>query len=117
VSCGDPVQGNIDFVAQMKAPEFIKIRNRSNQTLNLRNYEVESSPYFYEFTGRDSLLLPRTEFRLYIQRSLLPDNPLARSWGFNRYLLADRKDAVSLRNPLGAPVACHAWGGFKCPRV
>jgi hypothetical protein len=76
---------------------------------------VESSPYFYEF-GRDALLTPRGELRLYIQKAP-PLELLAKSWNFSRYLLADRKDVVTLRNPVGAPVACHAWGGVKCPRV
>jgi hypothetical protein len=42
---------------------------------------------------------------------------IVKNWGFSVGLLADRKDAVTLRNPLGAPVACHSWGGVKCPKV
>lgn len=115
VNCSDPLDGKIEMKANMKAPEYIRLRNTSNGPLDLRDYEVESSPYFYEF-GADSVLLPRVEFRLYIQKALLPGNPLFKSWNFGRYLLADRKDVVALRNPLGAPVACDAWGGVKCPK-
>ena len=28
-----------------------------------------------------------------------------------------RSDVVTLRDPMGAPLVCNAWGGEKCPKV
>lgn len=115
-SCRDPLAGKVEVVATYRAPEYITIRNTSAEVLRLDQYEMESVPWFYEF-GRGDVLLPRQSLRLYIQRAPLKASPLTRSWGHRVYLLSDNKDAVTLRNPAGAPVACHAWGGVRCPRV
>ena len=39
------------------------------------------------------------------------------NWGHTDPLFGDKSDVVTLRNPLGAPVVCDAWGGEKCPQV
>ena len=44
-------------------------------------------------------------------------NAFARSWGQPDSSLSDQAGAVTLRNPLGAPVVCNAWGGEPCPDV
>ena len=28
-----------------------------------------------------------------------------------------RSDVVTLRDPMGAPLVCNAWGGEKCHKV
>ena len=45
------------------------------------------------------------------------DTQFVKNWASSKFLLADKKDVVTLRNPLGAPVTCAAWGGMRCPDV
>jgi endonuclease YncB( thermonuclease family) len=115
-SCVEPLAGKVEVDVTYKAPESIRVRNVSGEIISLAEYEIESAPWFYEF-GADALLVPGQTFTLRVGNSLLPDTPLARSWGKSAYLLSDKKDIVTLRNPLGAPVACAAWGGEQCPSV
>jgi endonuclease YncB( thermonuclease family) len=113
--CREPLKGRVAITARYRAPESIRIRNVSNGVIDLYEYEVESVPWFYEF-ARNTLLAPRQTLVLWVGRRKRADTPLAKSWGHRRYLLSDRRDVVTLRNPLGAPVTCHAWGGLRCPR-
>jgi endonuclease YncB( thermonuclease family) len=115
-ACVEPLAGKVAVEAAYKAPEAIRVRNVSTEIINLAEYEIESVPWFYEF-GTDAVLVPGQTFTLWVGNSFLPDTPFARSWGKSVYLLADKKDVVTLRNPRGAPVACDAWGGLQCPSV
>ena len=48
------------------------------------------------------------------------DTAFEKGWGLSDYILGDKSDVVSLRNPLGAPFACDSWGGgprAHCPDV
>jgi hypothetical protein len=72
-------------------------------------------PWFYEFEPF-TVLQPGQALVLYIGSGGSQGRAIVKNWGM-RPLLADKKDIVTLRNVLGAPVACHAWGGKKCPRV
>jgi hypothetical protein len=94
---------------------FGNCRDNLAGKVDLREYEVETSPYFYEF-GRGTTIQPRGSLVLYIGRAVgrTRRNTIVRSWG--RFgLLGDGSDAVILRSPLGAPVDCHAWGSTRCP--
>ena len=115
-ACVEPLAGKVEIDASYKAPESIRVRNVSSELINLHEYEIESVPWFYEF-GSDALLAPGQSFTLWVGNSLLPDTPLAKSWGKSVYLLSDNKDVVTLRSPRGAPIACAAWGGEQCPTV
>jgi endonuclease YncB( thermonuclease family) len=112
-SCREPLADKVRIQAHYGAPEYIRIRNTSNTTVNLFQYEVERAPWFYEF-GRESVLLPGQRLDLYVQRS---SGAFARSWGQPGPRLGDRRGVVTLRSPLGAPVTCDAWGGERCPDV
>ena len=116
VSCSEPLAGKVEIRAAYRAPEAITVRNISTERISLDEYEIESAPWFYEFE-RDTVLLPGQEFVLWTQRAPEPGGALSRSWNHGVYLLSDRKDIVTLRNPLGMPVTCHAWGGESCPAV
>jgi hypothetical protein len=64
------------------------------------------------------VLQPKEEVTVVIQREPVRDLLLVKGWGFDVYLLGDKSDVVSLRNPLGAPVACDSWGSdTRCPSV
>lgn len=117
-ACRDPLAGRVDVRATFRGTEFVTITNRTNQALDLTEYEVESVPWFYEFS-RGTTLEPHRSLVLNIGRGGRRGgkNTLVENWGFSIGLLADRKDAVTLRNPRGAPVACHSWGGVSCPNV
>jgi endonuclease YncB( thermonuclease family) len=115
--CRDTLADKIDIRATFTGTEFVTLTNRTGEAIDLSEYEVESVPWFYEFS-RGTTLEPRQRLILNIGRGGgRGRNTLVKNWGFNVGLLADRKDAVTLRNPFGAPVACHSWGGVRCPSV
>jgi endonuclease YncB( thermonuclease family) len=115
--CRDPLAGKVDLRATFRGTELVTIRNTTNGILDLSEYEIETSPHFYEF-ARGTRIQPGGALVLYIRRgSGGRANTIVRSWGFPTGLLGDGNDAVVLRNPLGAPVACHAWGRVRCPKA
>lgn len=117
VDCRDPLKGRVEVRARRRAPESVRITNVSSRPADLTEYDLESVPWFYEFPP-GTVLAPGQRLVVHIQRNPRRDLPFEFGWGFRKYLLGDRRDVVTLRNPLGAPVACHAWGrGKRCPRV
>ena len=117
VACSEPLRGRVRIQARRRAPESIRVTNTSDAPIDLFEYEVESVPWFYEF-GTSALLPPGESIVLNVRGNPGRDTRFEKNWGFDRYLLGDKKDVVTLRNPLGAPVTCHAWGrGTRCPGV
>ena len=116
VACSEPLAGKVELKAQAKGREKIVVRNVSSTTVFLWEYEIESRPWFYEF-DRDAILPPGAEFTLWVGQADGPESSLNRGWNFEVGLLGDKRDVVTLRNPLGAPVVCDAWGGMSCPKV
>lgn len=114
LSCRDPAAGRVEVVATGRGTEYITISNTSAQPLDLTEYEIENQPWFYEFP-RGTVIPPGERLVLFVLTG--SGSGLVQNWGLPAPILNDRKDVVTLRNPLGAPVRCHAWGGMKCPRV
>lgn len=177
IGCYEPLRRSTLIRADAR-DEFVVVRNISREPISLAGYDLEASPWFYEF-GASDVLGPGKALVLWIGRpayhipndadgsppppgppsggggappnppngpacqpiggvipclpppGLFPPPPGARaaaasdrghlvayvkSWGFRRPLLGNRRDAVTLRNPLGAPVVCDAWGR-RCPGV
>lgn len=114
--CLEPLAGKVALEAHYGTPEYVRVRNTSNTTISLFEYEIEREPWFYEF-DRNTFLLPGQELDLYLQRRQGFENAFARSWGQPDSSLSDQAGAVTLRNPLGSPVVCNAWGGEACPDV
>ena len=113
--CRDGLAGKVDVHANFRGDEYVTIKNLTGKVISLNEYEMESVPWFFEFNS--TRLQPRQSLILYIGRGPRRGTAIVRNWGFRIGLLADRKDAVTLRNPFGAPVACHSWGGVRCPSV
>ena len=93
--------------------------NISSGPIDLYQYEIESVPYFYEF-GPGTVLQPDESIQVVVERSSAFDTAFEKGWGLSDYILGDKSDVVSLRNPLGAPFACDSWGGgprAHCPDV
>jgi endonuclease YncB( thermonuclease family) len=142
VKCSEPLAGQVSVTARYQGleHEWVTIRNSSAAPISLYQYELENSPWFYEFGPRD-VIQPGKSIVVWINkphpvpavngsRSLLPPTPGLvpfqsvqvggfRSWNHSDALLNDGADAVDLRNPLGMPVAgaCDAWGNARCPRI
>ena len=135
--CPEPLAGKVSLEARYTGAtyEWTTVMNTSSETIWLNEYEMESVPWFYEF-GPADVLAPGQALVLFNNRppdlapltkasaGLVPAVPgrmpfkdvsFFRSWGHTKPLFGDRDDTVTLRNPLGAPVVCHAWGGEKCP--
>ena len=140
VNCSEPLAGKVSVTARYRGSEWVTLRNISSSPVNLYQYELENSPWFYEFGPRD-VIQPGMSVVVWIDSphrlpaanggsSLLPPAPGIvpfrnvqaggfRSWNQSTALLNDRADVVDLRNPQGMPVrgACHAWGKkSRCPR-
>ena len=116
VGCSESLKGKVKLDAQRKAPESIRVTNTSSGPIDLSEYEIESAPYFYEFAP--GTILPEQEsIVVNVAGKRSNDTEFVKHWGFSKFLLADGKDAVTLRNPLGAPVKCATWGGARCPKV
>lgn len=113
-SCRDPLKGKLTVRATFRGTEYVTITNRTGSALDLSEYEVETSPWFYEF-ARGTTVPAYRALVLYIGRGRGGGRTIIRNWGFQTGLLGDGSDAVILRNPMGAPVECHAWGSIRCP--
>ena len=116
VDCSDPVRGNVSIRATFRGTEFVTLRNTSANSLDLGGYEISNSPWFYEFRP-GVVLAPGQTLVLYVGKGANRSDAIVKEWGFRNPLLADGGDVVTLRNPLGAPVACHAWRRERCPSV
>jgi endonuclease YncB( thermonuclease family) len=142
VQCPEPLARKVAVAARYWGlkHEWVMLTNKSPAPVSLYQYELESSPSFYEF-GKRSVIQPGKSIVVWIRkphpvpaskgsRDLLDAVPGQypfhhvqsggfRSWKHVIALLNDRADVVVLRNPLGMPVpgACHAWGSAHCPRV
>lgn len=116
VNCFEPAAGRVSLQATYRGNEFVTLTNTSSAPLDLTYYEIESVPWFYEFEPF-TVLQPGQALVLYIGNGGPQGRAIVKNWGFKTGLLADKKDVVTLRNTIGAPVACHAWGGKKCPKV
>ena len=142
VTCHEPLGGEISVTARYQGleHEWVTITNTSSEPVNLYQYELENSPWFYEFGPRDILqpgssmvvwvskphMVPATNGSRVLTAAVPGVFPFSsvqsdgfRSWNHTVALLNDGADAVLLRNPLGTPVqgACDAWGGARCPSV
>ena len=141
-SCSEALAGSVAVKARYQGleHEWVTLTNTSAVPISLNQYELENSPWFYEFGPRD-VLQPGASIVVWVNkphavpavngsRVLLDAVPGVfpfegvqsggfRSWNHAIALLNDGADAVLLRNPLGMPVpgACDAWGGASCPRV
>jgi len=142
VQCPEPLAGKLTVTARYHGleHEWVTIKNNSSAPVSLYEYELENSPWFYEF-DRGDVIQPGRSIVVWINRphrvpavngggSLLPPLPGRvpfqtvqaggfLSWSHATALLNDRADVVVLRNPQGRPVpgACDSWGKTHCPRV
>jgi endonuclease YncB( thermonuclease family) len=142
VSCTEPLADKVSVTARYQglAHEWVTLTNTSPAPISLHQYELENSPWFYEFGPRD-VLNPGSSIVVWIDKphsvpatngsrvtltavpGVFPFQGVQaggfRSWNHSTALLNDGADAVLLRNPLGMPVpgACDAWGDARCPRV
>jgi endonuclease YncB( thermonuclease family) len=141
VSCSEPLKGKVSVKARYMGAEheWVTIKNTSSSTFSLNEYELESVPWFWEFGPRD-VLAPGKETIVWVNQphripvdlpggrrievnpalgiSPFQDAVSFKAWGHKKSLFGDKSDTVTLRNPLGAPVTCHAWGrGERCPGV
>ena len=64
--CSEPLRGKLSILAKARRDEHVIIRNISSVPVNLAEYDLESSPWFYEF-GREDLLLPGKALVLWIE--------------------------------------------------
>ena len=142
LTCTEPLAGKVAVTARYQGleHEWVTLTNTSAEPINLYQYELENSPWFYEFGPRDILQPGAVDRGLGQQaargagreRLARPDWPrcpasfpfqgvqsVGSGAGTTVALLNDGADAVLLRNPLGMPVpgACDAWGGARCPSV
>ena len=142
VKCSEPHAGKVGVTARYMGldHEWVTLTNKSSSAISLYQYELESSPWFYEF-GPGDVIQPGKSIVVWINkphpvptaigsRGLVTPRPGVppfsdvqlggfRSWLHSDALLSDNKDMVALRNPLGIPVpgACDAWGGVPCPKI
>jgi endonuclease YncB( thermonuclease family) len=114
VGCRDALAGKVALAARFRGPEWVAVVNISAQQVNLNQYEIESSPWFFEFDS-NTILNPGQRLILFVKKGRSRNRFF--NWDFKTPLFADKKDAVTLRNPRGQPVACFKWGKFKCPGV
>ena len=142
-ACSEPLEGRVSVEARYLGVEheWVTVTNESPEPVSLDEYEIENSPWFYEF-GPEDTIAPGQALTLWVRRphavpTATPGRRLVEprpglsvpglrdfestarflSWSHDRGMLADGGDVVVLRNPGGAPVtgACHGWGGVRCP--
>jgi endonuclease YncB( thermonuclease family) len=141
-NCTDPLANRVNVSARYNGVqyEWVVIKNTSGTPVSLYQYELESTPWFYEFGTGDVIApgkslvvfmgsMPRTVPTSNGGGNLVPVRPGvlpfgdAQAGGFrawnnpNAPLLSDNKDVVTLRNPAGSPVSCASWGGLRCPSI
>ena len=148
--CRPPCADVLDNKVSLKARylglinEWITVTNTSSAPISLYEYEIENTPWFFEF-GKGDVLAPGKSLTLWVRSphavplgvpgqrvDVEPVPGLAlpglddfstsvffRSWNYDNGMLADGGDVVVLRTPNGAPVkgACDNWGGKPCPTI
>jgi hypothetical protein len=116
VGCDESLKGKVGFTVAAGSPESVHIANTSGGPIDLSEFEVESVPWFYEFQ-RGTVLQAGEAITLFVKRDPAMDTLFVKGWGLDSFLFTENRDVVTLRNPLGAPVLCAAWGGESCPTV
>jgi endonuclease YncB( thermonuclease family) len=148
--CRPPCADALDNKVSLKARylglehEWVTVTNASPAPISLNEYEIENTPWFYEFGPRD-VLAPGQSLTLWVRSphpvpvgdpgrrlTVEPVPGLSipgltdfatsvdfRSWNYDNGMFADGGDVVVLRTPNGAPVlgACDTWGGKRCPNI
>ena len=61
-TCREPLADKVQLETHYAAPEYVRVRNTSNTTISLFQYEIERAPSFYEF-DRNSILFSGPEAR------------------------------------------------------
>ena len=119
LKCHEPLKNKVGIKVHRREPEYVQLTNTSNDAIDLWQYEIESVPYFYEFS-RGTVLQPDQSIVVAVKRDPMRDKPFLKGWGLHEFIFGDKSDVMSLRNPVGAPFACATWGRgprSKCPGV
>ncbi len=107
--CDDPLVGKVDVRASATSPEYIRVKNVSAKSVNLRGHLLRARPYSYHFL-RSTRLAPGESLRLYVMGSPQRNTATTKYWNKSGYMLNDRADTVSLRSYTDIVVDCHRWG-------
>lgn len=141
-NCNDPLASKVRMTARYNGVEYewVSFKNISPTPISLFQYEMESTPWFYEFGAGDviqpnksiTLFMAKQPNRVPLANGTPPIAPVRpglppfgdtqpggfRAWDHPRApLLSDNKDVVTLRNATGMPVTCASWGGLRCPSL
>jgi endonuclease YncB( thermonuclease family) len=112
--CRDRYEGDVAVdPAYKRANEFITLRNRSDEPVDLEGYRVASKPYSYVFGG-GNVLQPGTSMRLYVKGDPAADTSERRYWGKTKAILKNSGDRVDLTTMDRIQIGCAAWGTKSC---
>ena len=113
VVCADPLRDALVVTAQASGRELVTIKNVSGSAVDLEGYQLENSPFSYDF-GPRTILAPGATLVLDVGGSALQDTLGLKHWARVGNILNDDSDVVALRNFAGTVLACDAWGAAAC---
>ncbi len=119
-NCTDPLQGKIQMSVNYDAPgddnlnpngEWVKLKNTSNEDLDLEMYLLHSDPVGsanYNFDD-NSVIYPNETLQVYIGKGT--DSRLKKYWGNSTSILTNEKDRVWLDTYDSIKIVEKSWPG------
>ena len=112
-ACIDPYQGVLKVTAKPRGREYVTISNVGSVAVDLDGYQLQSPPYSYPF-GRDAVIEPGEQMRVWTTGDPAEDTRLEKHWGETGAFLNDPGDRVRLSSLRGVLVDCYAYGSGAC---
>lgn len=112
-NCTDPAQDVLKVTAKPRGREYLTVRNVGSFAVDLEGYRLHSPPQSYPF-GRDSVLNPGEEMRIWATGDPAQDTRLEKHWGETGPFLNNGGDKVRLSNLRGTVLDCFTWGRGRC---
>jgi len=112
-ACTDPYQGALKVTAKPRGREYVQVSNVGSVAVDLDGYQLQSPPYSYPF-GRDAVLQPGEQMRVWTTGDPAEDTRLEKHWGETGAFLNDPGDRVRLSSLRGIVLDCYAYGTGTC---
>lgn len=111
--CTDPYQGVLKVTAKPRGREYVTVTNVGAIAVDLEGYRLHSPPQSYPF-GRDSVLNPGEQMRVWGGGDPAQDTRLEKHWGETGPFLNNGGDKVRLSSLRGMVLDCSTWGRGHC---
>jgi hypothetical protein len=111
--CGDPYKHDVRVRVQPSGHEYLTVKNVAGKALNLEGYRLTTGSYGYPFPA-GTILHPGDVLRVDVKGDPAEDQPLRKSWGLGRLIMANGGGSARVSTYNDIVIACRAWGSGSC---